>query len=187
MSGEAGFSLVELLVSLVLFSLISAVAFTAFNTISRTSQATEQRSFAVADARQALETIIRDLRAANPIDPRTPVSSYDTSVSFDIFCSSPGIDGCRQERLKSVEYTFSDLSLSRIAGATTTFVGPSGPSALPRRLQRGAILNEPGEPVFTFFDAKGDVLLTQPENVAAPPKHRGWTSGPPSPFETTTR
>lgn len=162
-SDEGGVSLVELLVAMVLFGIIGSAAFAGFASISTANRKIDDRSIALVEARQALELMIRDIRAADPIDPLplgAPVSAYDSSIGFNVYCSQPNVGGCGTNRLRALRYTFANDGLERVAGSTTTFIGPAGPAALPRQLQRGAILNTAAQPVFTYDDARGTPLCT---------------------------
>lgn len=172
---EDGMTLVELLVAMVLFTLLSIAAFAGFESISTTNRKVDDRSIALAETRQGLELMIRDLRAADPIDPRTPVSDYDTTVGFNVYCAQPGVSGCGANKLRPIRYTFvadpsrpDSFSLQRVAGSTVTFIGPSGPDGLPRSLQRSAIVNTAAEPVFTYYDAQGVPLVTTGTGAAPP-------------------
>jgi type II secretory pathway pseudopilin PulG len=153
-------TLVELLVAMVLFTLLSTAAFAGFSSISSANRKVDDRSLALVEVRQALELMIRDIRAADPIDPRTPVSDYDTTVGFNVYCSQPGVNGCGANRLRPLRYTLAGHGLQRVAGSTVTFIGPSGPSSLPLALQRSAIVNTAAQPVFSYYDAKGVRLVT---------------------------
>jgi hypothetical protein len=113
--------------------------------------------------------MIRDVRAADPIDPLplgTPVSVYDSSVAFNVYCAQPGVGGCGSNRLRPIRYTFANNALARVAGTTVTFIGPSGPASLPRPLQRSAIVNASDQPVFSYYDGKGGRLDTSSAGVA---------------------
>jgi type II secretory pathway pseudopilin PulG len=65
---EAGYSLVELLVVMLMLSVIGGFVTTSVVTGMRTAQATEARTYALADIHRGLERVGRELRAANPID-----------------------------------------------------------------------------------------------------------------------
>jgi type II secretory pathway pseudopilin PulG len=174
---ESGTSLVELLVAMVLFSIIGTAAFTGYASIASTNRQVDDRSHALVDARQALEIMIRDMRAADPIDPQTPVENYDTTVGFNVFCSQPGVNLCGPNRLRPLRYTYTDHGLQRVAGTAVTFIGPSGPANLPRNQQRSAIVNDlttdpatgqARQPIFTFYDATGARLLTRGIGASGP-------------------
>ena len=160
---EAGFTLVELLVAMVLMVIVAGVAFSGLNSVVTTSRRVEDRGFAVTDARQAVELIIRDARAANPIDLVTPVALYDTRITFSVYCADDGVGSCSADNLEQITYQVTGSALTRTSGGVPTLrLGPD-PAAggLPVAMRRGAVLNTAAEPVFTYFDAAGDELETQ--------------------------
>jgi prepilin-type N-terminal cleavage/methylation domain-containing protein len=68
-SGEdAGYSLVELLVVMLMLSIIGGFVTTSVVTGIRTTRATEARTYALTDIQRGLERVGRELRAANPIE-----------------------------------------------------------------------------------------------------------------------
>jgi prepilin-type N-terminal cleavage/methylation domain-containing protein len=158
---HGGFALVELIVAMGLMSVVAIAGYTSVDTFTRATRHAEDRSQGVADARTAIEIILRDLRAANPIDAVTPVSDYDMKVGFSVYCSNVGTDGCGANHLRAVTYRVTANELERIAnGTTSTLLGPSGSDSVAPALQRGSIINTVDEPVFTYYDASGTPLLT---------------------------
>ena len=87
---DDGFTVSELLVVVLLLGIVSIVLLGAMESLTRTSAKTEAKAQTLADARTALETVARDLRAANPINelPSGPTAQYDTAVAFDVYCSA---------------------------------------------------------------------------------------------------
>lgn len=165
---EDGFTVVELAVTMGLMSLVAGVAVSGLNNVVTNTRRVEDRAFAVSDARQAVELIIRDTRAANPIDPVANVADYDTTIAFSVHCATPGTDGCSSQGLRQITYQVRANALERVAaGVTTLRLGPQGPATLPVTLQQGAILNTPAEPVFTYYDAVGNRLETQGAGAVA--------------------
>lgn len=157
---EGGFTLVELLVSMVIFSIVATVAFAGLNSLTTASSGASDRALAIADTRTALEQLVRDLRAANPIDAVTPVPAYDRSINFSVYCSTSGVDGCVGE-LRPLRYRVAANALTRDrAGSVATLVGPEGTTAVPLAERRGAVINTSAQPVFTYYDEDGDRLLT---------------------------
>jgi type II secretory pathway component PulJ len=170
---ETGFALVELIVAMGLMSVVAIAGYTGVATFTRATSHAEARSQGVADGRTAIEIILRDLRAANPIDAVTPVSGYDTRVSFSVYCSDVGVDGCSTSNLRSVAYQVVSNRLERVAdGGTTVLVGPSGADALAVASQHGAIVNTAAQPVFTYYDAQGVALETQGASAVPATKFR---------------
>lgn len=165
--GEGGFTVVELGVVVLFMGIILAALYPSLDSYIRTTTATEVKAQVLADTRRAVETIARDLRAANPIDELASMTDYDNSVRFSVYCSTPGVGTCSSARLRQVEYRRVGNSLERIVngGAPLTILGPTGPSSLPAAEQFGAVVNV--EPVFRFLKEDGQVLATS--GAAAPP------------------
>lgn len=161
---EDGIGLVELVAAVALMSIVAAIAYAGLDSFTRASSATDDRALATVDARTALERLTRDLRAANPIDAlpaSTPVSAYDTAVSFSVHCSAPSTDGCSAGRLRAIGYAVVDGRLERTEnGTTAALLAPTGPASVPLAVRAGAVANTAAEPVFTYFDAAGDPLPT---------------------------
>lgn len=165
---EAGFSLPELIMVVMLMSIIGVMLFTSMATFTRSTASTDAKTLTLSDTRTALETIARDLRAANPIDAISPTTRYDTEVGFSVFCSSPGANGCLSTNLRPVVYRVAGHTLERVVGGSTRpLVGPEGAPTLPGQLRRGAVVNSSTEPIFTYLDRDGVRLATS--GVGAPP------------------
>lgn len=170
---EDGFTLTELLVAMGIMSVVLAVILSGFISVTRTTTEASQKSQALTDARRALEVIARDLRAANPIDPASPVTNYDTRVSFSIHCSDPGVDDCSANGLRPIRYRVENNELIRtIGGDDVVLVGPTGPPSQPRALQRGAVVNSTSPAVFTYLDRNRTVLATSGATPALPTRFR---------------
>lgn len=170
---EEGFTLTELLVVMGIMSIVMAVILSGFISVTRTTTTANHKANALTDARRALEVIARDLRAANPIDPASPVSNYDTRVSFSIHCSDPGVGDCPSTGLRPVRYRVENNELIRtIGGEDVVLVGPSGPASQPRALQRGAVVNTTSPSVFTYLDRNRSALLTTGLTPALPTRFR---------------
>jgi hypothetical protein len=153
---------VELAVTMMLFGLVSVVAFHGLDSMTRASAGVSDRARAVADTRSAIELLVRDLRGANPIDALDalqPVSTYDASISFSVYCDASGVNGC-VSNLRKVTYAVAGNELTRTqGGVTSTLVGPE-PSGRPVAERRGAVVNSAAQPVFVYFDLAGDRLET---------------------------
>jgi type II secretory pathway component PulJ len=162
---DEGFTVSELAVVLLVFGIVSAVIFQALASFTSGTAAAEVNTQALAEARTAVETISRDLRAANPIEIDTSMS-YPTRVAFSVYCSSAGSGTCSAANQRRIIYRVVNNELRRTVGSSeTVLLGPSGPSSLPRNRQRGAVVNKNNEPVFTYFDQNGaEVPASAPEN-----------------------
>ena len=159
--GESGFTLVELLMVVMLMGLLGIALHTSLDALVRVTRTTQDKSSVSDDVRTAIEAMARDLRAANPIDdiaPR-PVSDYERSVQFSVYCSTPGTGGCGSDRLRRVTYQVVGNRLERVVGSTTTvLVGPNAQTAVPVDQRLGAVVNSASEPVFRYFDRSGAPL-----------------------------
>lgn len=164
-------SVSELAVVALLIGAVSAIIMTSVTSSIRTASAVQDQNTSIQEVRTALEIIERDLRAANPIDAVEPVSLYATSLSFSVYCATPGVAGCGTDNLRDLTYRLNGNRLERLRGATTgVLAAPSGPSHLPVAQQRGAIVNTSAEPVFRYFDRDGNELATT-GGGASPPSH----------------
>lgn len=164
---QGGFTMLELAVTVLIMSIVLATLFPALDSFVRHTTQTEKKAQVLADTRRAVETIARDLRAANPIDALTALTDYNNRVRFSVFCSTPGTNGCSSARLRQIEYRRVGYQLERIVngGAAQVILGPSGPTGRPAIEQFGAVVNT--GPVFRFFKRDGQVLATS--GASAPP------------------
>ena len=67
-AGDAGLSLIEVLVSLAIFAVIGVAGLTVLDTVARTGENTEGRLERLADIDRAFLVIRRDLAQIAPID-----------------------------------------------------------------------------------------------------------------------
>lgn len=164
---EHGFTMLELAVTMLIMSVVLAALYPSLDSFVRHTTQTEKKAQVLADTRRAVETIARDLRAANPIDALTTLSEYDNRVRFSVYCSNPGVQDCSSSRLRQVEYRRVGYELQRIVngGTPRVILGPTGPDGRPEAEQFGAVVN--AVPVFRFFKRDGQVLATS--GPTAPP------------------
>lgn len=169
-TGEEGFSLVELLVVMLVMSIVSAIVMAAMVSYTRSTAAAEARTRALSDTRRAVETITRDLRAANPIDAVTPVSLYDSQVEFSIYCSNAGVGECGANNLRQVRYRYDAATRTLYRDVVTgsaPLLGPTDTPSLAASKRLGAVVNSSSQPVFQYFDRDGNRFNTTSGN--APP------------------
>jgi prepilin-type N-terminal cleavage/methylation domain-containing protein len=170
---ESGMTMVELLVVMAIMGLVMSAAAAGFISLTNATQSTEERSRANDEVRQAMEQVARDIRAANPIEVQTPVSRYDNSVAFEIFCAPVGGD-CAANNLKHVRWTVVDHRLERsVNGGTPRVVlQPDPGSSRPLNERHMAVVNVnavPPVPVFTFSREDASPLQTaDPGPTSAP-------------------
>ena len=172
-ASDAGITLIELTMVVFLMGIFSVVAYQSLTSFVRISDVTQGRGFVLADARVALERMARNIRAANPIvalDPSVAVSTYDNQISFSVYCSTPGVEGCGDNQLRPVVYTLSGNTVRQtIGGQAGIVLAPVGAPSVPVPLRPGAVVNSASEPVFTYFDKRGDPI---PTGGSAPPATR---------------
>lgn len=160
-----GFTMVELIVVTFVMSLVLTVLYSTLVSFTRTTASVANKSVSVTDVRLAMETLSRDIRAANPIDAQASPSLYNNNVQFKVFCSAAGVGTCSTTNLRPVAYTVSANSLRQ---GTRTLLGPRGTPSLPAGQRAGAIVNNcPAtgacpEPPFTYLTSEGVALDTGP-------------------------
>lgn len=161
---EAGFTLMELLTVCLIMGFVSVLLFEVLFSFTRHTHVTELQSRTVQLTRDGVEQIARDLRAANPIDALDagePLSTYDSEVSFSIYCSNPGVGACTTSRLRPVTYRVVDHRLERVvAGDVVAIVGPQAYTNRPVAERPGAVINPAAHKVFRYFDGNGNEIPT---------------------------
>jgi type IV pilus assembly protein PilW len=149
---SAGFTLVELLVSLTIFSVVAGILTTVLVSANRTHRQTTHRADIQAASRQALSLLTGELAQAGA-DPRIPpagivgiVVADSTSVRMRADLNA---DGTIQttEPSEDVTYTYN-------AGTGTLFRNPGSGAA--------AVLRNVTAVRFTYFDAANQPLSTLP-------------------------
>jgi type II secretory pathway pseudopilin PulG len=164
--GEAGLTVVELVVTMAILLLFSSVAFEFLTSANRTAVRTTNDVQAENDVRLALRQMTGDLRAADPISTTYPVSGTCASgaaypagfakcVSFTIVHNSTAGLNCPKTVvtyglvggvIKTDRVTY-DGSCS----ATSTTTGKTVISN---------VVNPSGVPLFRFFDSTGNQITT---------------------------
>jgi len=158
---EAGVTLIELIVVIAMLSVVMAAAASGLVSISEAAKSTQDRSEALAELRLSVERIARDIRAANPIDAidvSLPVSTYDTSLSFAVYCTTGS--SCGAGNLRRMTYRVVGNRLEMVTNGTTSNLVRPDVTSLPPSQSKFAIVNSPSEPVFSYFDRTGDPLET---------------------------
>lgn len=166
-------TVLELAMTTAIMGVVLALLFQALSVFSSNASSTQSKTYTVDNLRLATETVLKDLRAANPISPLTPVSRFDTEVSFTVYCSTPGVRACASNRSRATTYRVTNYELTRtVGGITTVLLGPSATSSTPRAQRAGAVVNSPQRPVFRFFDVAGTQLVTTGGTTTAPTRFR---------------
>jgi hypothetical protein len=144
-----------------IMTIFGAMVVPAVASLDRSSATTQSRATSRSEAQNAIETIARDLRAANPINAQSPTTTYDTSVSFTEYCSQAGVGSCASNNLRSVTYQLVGNQLQQVTSqGTRPVLTPSGSASVPSAQQRDAVINTSSQPVFTYLDKNGDVMST---------------------------
>lgn len=152
---ERGVTVIEMVVAMGVLLIFGAVAFSGLFGVNRATKSTQDKSQTLTEARQALETILRDLRAANPIDYRNVAAEYNTQVSFTVSCDTPGVGSCPANGQRAIAYRVVNFGIDRaVNGTWRTLLRPAAPSAT----ARGAVVNAATQPVFTYRSASGTVI-----------------------------
>ena len=162
---ESGMSLLELAMVVVIMSVFGMAVAQGLQSFTSTTTATQRKTFALGDVRNATEAIARDLRAANPIEAlpaATPVSTYDNRVSFTVYCATVGDNGCTAKNARQVVYELSGNTLTQTVGLRTRelLLPDPGMTSLAADQRPGAVLNTAAQPVFTYYTKSGTVLST---------------------------
>ena len=163
--GEGGFSLLELVAVVGITSIFGIAVTQGLQSFTATTTSTQNKSFALADVRGAVEAIARDLRAANPIEAiaaTLPVSQYDNRISFTVWCATVGDNGCSSGNARKVTYEVAANGLTQTSGLSVRpLLRPDpGMTTLAADLRPGAVVNTAAQPVFTYYTRSGTVLST---------------------------
>lgn len=173
---ETGFTVLELLIVMALLAVVMSIVGAGMISLTDTTRSTDDRSRADTELRNAVEAIARDVRAANPIDAQSPVSLYNTQISFEVFCTPVG-GTCAATNLRKKVYrvTAHRLEVSVGGGPFQQILGPSLDSTLPLAERQFAIINSVTEPVFTYLRDDGSPLPTGGSSPAPAARFRDCT------------
>jgi len=156
---DAGYSLVEMLVVVVILGVVSAVVSAAIISSLRVQQVTESNVTSMAGARTAIERMSRDIRTANPL--RTAQANV---ISFDMYY------GTRCER-RTYSVVAGSLVLSRAQFAAGVRCGASGavPGAATTSTVIKNVTNTTAAPLFRYYrwDTATKTRVESPAPVTA--------------------
>ena len=156
---DAGYSLVEMLVVVVILGVVSAVVSAAIISSLRVQQVTESNVTSMAGARTAIERMSRDIRTANPL--RTAQANV---ISFDMYY------GTRCER-RTYSVVAGSLVLSRAQFAAGVRCGASGavPGAATTSTVIRNVTNTTAAPLFRYYrwDTATKTRVESPAPVTA--------------------
>jgi prepilin-type N-terminal cleavage/methylation domain-containing protein len=138
---EQGFSLIELTMVVSLMGVIGGLGGNALLSTLRASDGIQQRAAAIAEVRALLDTVARDVRAANPLGS-APTA---TSLGLSLYCSATGVADCSSANRRPVSYAVAEDRLTRTTNGVASTV-------LDRDLTSSA--------VFQYLDAEGDAVAS---------------------------
>lgn len=174
---EAGFTLVEVLLTMLILSVILMIAFDFLDRASRLTARTDAHSRAEEDVQLVLREMTEHVRGAFPIedpctsatDTQTPSFSagYDNCMRFTVKRTNSGLDTCaRTEFVYGIVGTTSPRTLVQrrreYTGTTTSCTAePLGV----RTVLLENVMNTGLQPLFTYYAADGTKITTS--NTAA--------------------
>lgn len=134
--GEAGFSLVELLVVMIILSVVGAMVTMAVTTTLQSASVTSSRVIALDELQTAMQRVSRDLRAAEEFII-TDATQVDREVTADVY---------RNEQELRVTYRVESRD-----GADVLIREDTGQTLI-------TLVDNDGDPVFTYLDAVGQPI-----------------------------
>src|SRR5579875_3037879 len=167
-AAEAGFSLPELLVSMVIFAVLLALMGTTIIEMNRDLRKTQGVSDASAQAQRAFDDLDRELREASSIDSATTQGGYPYLVFQST--SVTGSSTCYQWRVASGSLQQRSFS-------------PSATTAPAWQTVATGLVNPPSKPPFTMIFANASTNLKQMVVIDLVVRR---SANPPGTAETTT-
>lgn len=162
---DEGFNLVETLVVVMIFGVISTLVGASVISALQSSGRTQERVLRSGDAQEGLNALSKDLRVAIPV-----VAAAANDVTVRVYRS-----GTCQERRYFVDASKRFQVTTRSYPASSTCVGITGtPGAASTRLLTSRVLNVAATPLFRFagLDAAGR-RVDLPSPVMSPDAVRG--------------
>lgn len=161
-TADAGYTLTEMLVVIVMFAIVGAAITGAVVTGLQHQNSLQDRSNAIATARTALERIDRDVSSADPL------VSYSASQLVVTEVPDLAVPTATREITYSVVVVGStqDLVADETDTSSTGVV-----TTVPRRVLVTHVVNTTATPVFSYDTTNATVtvqLLVQPPSLAAP-------------------
>ena len=139
--GDAGFTLVELLVSIVILGVVSAIVSVAIISSLRTSRVAEANVLSATEARIVLERTSLDIRTADPL-----VAASANSITLDTF--RKGQCERRTYRLSSGQLL---LDVAGFGSGVACGVYGSTPGAVTTTVVADGLTNTTAAPLFRYF------------------------------------
>lgn len=167
---EEGFTLVEMVVTVLLVSIVSFMILNFLDSTTTLTNRATLHSGAEQDARTALRTLTQDLRAANPITGAPCAGGYRDCVTFEVARASEFGRTC-EKTVFTYRVVGGTLTRTRTVTnwASTSCAAPTT-STYPLL---GSVVNSsvtPATALFTYYDRSGAVLDPVTKAAAIPLK-----------------
>lgn len=161
---EDGFTAVEMVVTVALFSIVTLMILSFFDSTSQLSNRATLHAGAEREAKSAMRVMSQDLRAANPITSGSCAgggTAYRDCVTFEI--QRPAVFGRACEKTV-VTYALVGTTVRRTLTENTW--SPAASSCVVTKTVNGVSLlspvvnssSTPIKPLFTYYDNKGAIL-----------------------------
>jgi prepilin-type N-terminal cleavage/methylation domain-containing protein len=164
---DAGVSLVEMLVVLVILSVVSAITTTGMIKATQSARQTQDRAEALADVEKGLQRMSREVRAAHPIavgavrhPPIARASANEVEVRI-LRKNSAGVD-----RSYAFRYSFAAGEIRETRREAAVTADPAAVAVPPAGRFLTRIVNT--GPVFRYYDANGTEMLPVAPCATAP-------------------
>jgi prepilin-type N-terminal cleavage/methylation domain-containing protein len=140
-----GFTLVELMVVMLIFSIILAAVYSVLTVGKASYQTGETQIIVQQEARRAMDEMVRELREASSIDPTT----FAEGVSEDIIRFTL--------KTETIEYVVNARQLQRIVSGTTTI--------LANNIENIQFTLSGGNKVYIVLTAQKTGIFVEPANI----------------------
>lgn len=159
-SDEAGFTVPELAVVMLVFGLVSLMIFNFFDQSVRITNSATNNVQAERDAQLALRQMTQDIRAAKPVGDKCTTGDYDTCLRFTIPRPTSAAPACTT----AVTYRLASNRIVQDLADASSCATPR--SWTGREVVRA--LNTTSQPVFEYYDRVGKrITITSPCTSAA--------------------
>lgn len=170
--GENGVTVIELVVTMAIFSIVSVAMFNFLDQTTKISSRTERHAEAEGNAQLALRQVTQNLRSAAPItgpcaattDTATPSlpAGYKDCIRLSVSRNDTGGSSCARS-----DYVYALVpaggGTSNLVENRQDFTGTTTCTAGPIRLRRillTNVINTSAQPLFTYYAADGAAIDT---------------------------
>jgi general secretion pathway protein J len=113
-----GFTLLELLIAVAVFAVLSAVAYGGLQAVLNTDALTRERGAALAELQVTLAVLERDLRQVAPVGPRDRFGDRQPPLRYSVLATEPELELVRvgsggTDRLRRVGWRVTEAGLER--------------------------------------------------------------------------